>query len=306
MPELPEVETVVKGLRNRVLNREIVRVKVHHPRIISPAKPVTFQRQLSGKTIYKIDRIGKWIGMRLAPEGCLWAHLGMSGRFLWNDSDKYIRAEFHFDGANVLRFSDMRMFGKLMFDRAGGTQTEQGGTHSKSGANQAGAGGTQIEAEGAQNEVGGTHPPGVTLGPDPINDGVDIIRLREIFHKRRMAVKDVLLDQGVVAGIGNIYASEILFEAKLYPLRKANSLNVKEIEVLAECIVSCLERAIDYGGTTISDFLTLEGEPGGFEEHLKVYGKQGHPCPVCTTPLVRYTHHSRSGIFCPSCQHNDS
>ena len=168
----------------------------------------------------------------------------------------------------------MRMFGKLVFDRAGGTQP--------------GAGGTQ--------------PPGVTLGPDPIKHGVEVKRLREIFHKRRVAVKDVLLDQGVVAGIGNIYASEILFEARLHPLRAANSLNLEECEVLARCIVSCLERAIDYGGTTISDFLTLEGDPGGFEEHLKVYGKQGLPCPVCATPLVRYTHHSRSGVFCPSCQ----
>ncbi len=261
------METVVKGLRERVLNRQILQVKVNHSRIVRPENEKKFQRQLIGKTIFKVERIGKWIGMRLAPEGCLWVHLGMSGRFLWNDSDKYIRAEFHFEGANILNFSDMRMFGKLMFDRAGGTQ-----------------------------------PPGVTLGPDPIKDGVDIKRLREVFHKRSVVIKDVLLDQGVVAGIGNIYASEILFDARLHPLRAANSLNIKECEVLAKCIVSCLKRAIEYGGTTISDFLTLEGDPGGFEEHLKVYGKQGLPCPVCTTPLVRYTHHSRSGVFCPKCQ----
>ncbi len=267
MPELPEVETVVKGLRERVLNRDILRVKINHPRIVRPEKPTKIQRQLSGKTIRKVDRIGKWIGIRLVPEGCLWAHLGMSGRFLWKNSDKYIRAEFHFDGANVLRFSDMRMFGRLMFDGAGGTR-----------------------------------PLGLTLGPDPIKDGIDIKRLRDKFHKRSVAIKDMLLDQRVVAGIGNIYASEILFDAKLHPLRTANSLNIKECEVLAKCIVSCLERAIEYGGTTISDFLTLESDPGGFDEHLKVYGKQGFPCPICTTPLVRYTHHSRSGIFCPNCQ----
>ena len=267
MPELPEVETVVRGLRKRVLNRKILRVKVKTFRIVRPEKPLKIQRQLKGKTILTIDRIGKWIGFRLSPSGCLWAHLGMTGRFLWNDRDKYNRAEFHLDGANILYYSDMRMFGKLIFDG-----------------------------------VGGESPPRVTLGPDPIIDSIDIERLCEILHKRSVAIKDVLLDQRVVAGIGNIYASEILFDAKLHPLRAANSLNIKECEVLAQCIISCLESAIEYGGTTISDFLTLEGSPGGFEKHLKVYGKQGLPCPICSTPLERYVLHSRSGIFCPSCQ----
>jgi formamidopyrimidine-DNA glycosylase len=267
MPELPEVETVVKGLRKRVLGRRIIRVIVNNSRSIRPEQPDKFIHQINGNVILDIWRTGKWICFTLSHDVNLWAHLGMTGRFLWNDPDPYSRVVLELDGSATLYFSDIRTLGRMVISDA-------------------------------QSKV----PPGVTLGIDPIRDGVSPQYLHHICQNRTVAIKDLLLNQAVVSGIGNIYATEILFEAGLHPLRSAGSLTERECAVLAESIITCLNRAIRYGGTTISDFLTLEGEPGGFEEHIKIYGKHDTPCPRCGTLLERYVLHARSGVFCPRCQ----
>lgn len=267
MPELPEVETVVKGLRKRVLGRKIIRVTVNNARSIRPEQPDKFVHQINGNVILNIWRIGKWICFTLSDDVNLWAHLGMTGRFLWNDPDPYSRVVFELYGPSTLYFSDIRTLGRMV---VGNIQSRE--------------------------------PPGVMLGVDPIRDGVSPKYLHDICQNRSVAIKDLLLNQAVVAGIGNIYATEILFETGLHPLRSSGSLTEREYAVLAESIITCLNRAIRYGGTTISDFLTLEGEPGGFEEHIKIYGKQGTPCPQCGTILERYVLHQRSGVFCPRCQ----
>jgi len=267
MPELPEVETIVRGLRKRVIGRRILKVIVKNPRAVRPQKPTAFARPISGKVILTVSRNGKWICFRLSDDGYLWAHLGMTGRFRWNEPDSHARVIFQLDGQATLVFSDIRTFGRL--------------------------------ALGPSDAL---EPPGVTLGVDPIHDEVSPKYLRDHFQRRTAAVKDLLLNQEIVSGIGNIYATEILFEARIHPLRPANSLTLKECRLLVKCIRSCLERAIRYGGTTISDFLTLDGEPGGFEEHIKIYGRQGQPCPNCGALLERYVLHQRSGVFCPRCQ----
>ena len=267
MPELPEVETVVRGLRKRVLGHEILHVTVNNPRSVRPEQPRKFVRQITGKIILNIWRTGKWICFTLTDDVSLWTHLGMTGRFLWNDPDPYSRVVFELDGPATLYFSDIRTLGRLV---VGDTQSPE--------------------------------PPGVTLGIDPIKSGVSPQYLFDQCRNRTAAVKDLLLNQEIVAGIGNIYATEILFEAGLHPLRSAGSLTEGECEVLAKSMITCLNHAIRYGGTTISDFLTLEGEPGGFEEHIKIYDKHNTPCPQCGTLLERYVLHQRSGVFCPLCQ----
>jgi formamidopyrimidine-DNA glycosylase len=267
MPELPEVETVARGLRRRVLGRKILSVSVKHPRSTRPEPPGKFTRQLTDRVILRIWRNGKWIGVRLTGDLTLWAHLGMTGRFLWNDPDPYTRVIFKLDGPATLYFSDIRTLGRF--------------------------------AVGPSRQP---EPPGVTLGIDPIRHGVSPEYLHQLLQSRSVAIKDLLLNQQVVSGIGNIYATEILFDAGIHPLRPANSLNRRQCARLAQSTVSCLAQAVRWGGTTISDFLTLEGYPGGFEQHIRIYGKHGQPCPQCGTILQRYLLHARSGVFCPRCQ----
>jgi len=267
MPELPEVETIVRGLRKRVLGREILKAIVKNPRAVRPQNPRVFARQIAGKVILTVSRTGKWIRFRLTDDVNLWAHLGMTGRFRWNEPDPYARVMFRLDGQATLVFSDVRTLGRLALSPS----------HS-------------------------SEPPGVTLGIDPIRNKITPQYLKDRFVGRIAAIKDLLLNQEIVSGIGNIYATEILFEAGIHPLRPANSLTLRDCELLVRCMRSCLLRAIRYGGTTISDFLTLDGDRGGFEEHIKIYGKQGQPCPNCGTALERYVLHQRSGVFCPRCQ----
>ena len=269
MPELPEVETVVRGLQHLVLGREIHHVKVKRFRIIRPEKPRTFEKQLSGRIIQKVERYGKWIAFRLSGDLTLWSHLGMTGQFRWNDPDKYVRVIIQLNGQTALYFSDIRLFGRMLID--------------------------------PNNEP---TPPGVPLGLDPILHKVSGKYLYDQFRSRKIAIKDILLNQEIVAGIGNIYASEILFDANLHPLRPADSLTLKECRTLAKSIGLILRQAIDWCGTTLSDarYQTLDGSSGDFQDFLKVYGRVTLPCLICNTPLERYVLHGRSGVFCPQCQ----
>jgi formamidopyrimidine-DNA glycosylase len=297
MPELPEVETVLQGLRKRVLRRKILKVVVENPRSIRPERSKNFARQITGKTILGLSRTGKWICFHLTDDINLWAHLGMTGRFLWNKPDSYTRVLFILgevvQGVPTVKFCD-----DAIIPANAGIQTSD---YSKTATLYF----SDIRTLGRMivTPSGSREPPGVTLGIDPINDELTGKYLWDRFRNHAAAIKDMLLNQAIIAGIGNIYATEILFDAKLHPLRQANSLSKKECTILAKCTVSCMQHAIRYGGTTISDFLTLDGDPGGFEEHIRIYGKQGTPCPECGTTLVRYVLHQRSGVFCPKCQH---
>jgi formamidopyrimidine-DNA glycosylase len=332
MPELPEVETVVRGLQNLVLGHEIRRVQVKRPRIIRPEHPRVFARQLKGHIIEEVERYGKWIAFRLSNNLTLWSHLGMTGQFRWNNPDKYVRLSIVLQGVPTLQTQSEDVIPHLMRDPGVGQDPCDPDYSSPLRSRGEKKGGPDNSPPGirGENTKVGLHakpstlyfsdprifgrmlidpnnkptPPGVPMGLDPILQKVSGKYLYDQFHSRKTAIKDLLLNQEIIAGIGNIYASEILFDTQLHPLQSADSLTLKECRILAKSIDVILRQAIDWCGTTLSDarYQTLDGSSGDYQDFLKVYSRANLPCYKCNTSLERYVLHGRSGVFCPKCQ----
>ncbi|MFV8751090.1 bifunctional DNA-formamidopyrimidine glycosylase/DNA-(apurinic or apyrimidinic site) lyase [Nannocystaceae bacterium ST9] len=277
MPELPEVESVRRGLANARIRTPItevwrssqaLRIGEHWQR-----KHENLQC-LVGATPGKVGRRGKYLlwQMRAADEQplILLIHLGMSGRCGIARPDQPKLAHTHlivdFAEGRQLRFVDPRRFGGL---RAG------------------------------PRELIETSEPIVGLGPEPLDRRFDGRVLAESLGRSRRALRDALLDQSAVAGIGNIYAIEALFEAGLHPLLEADRLGPSAWQRLAECVQLVLRRGIDKGGTTLKDFRNVVGEPGRNQDDLRVYGRAGEPCRSCGAILKPFVNQGRSGVFCP-------
>jgi len=259
MPELPEVETIVRGLRESIAGARIEKLQVIDPRISLPEKKII------GKRISAIERRGKYIVFRLSPSGSLIFHLRMSGRLLRicpEGEGKYSRLVLHLDDG-VLRFVNPRRLGTVEY-------AEDGFPH--------------------------------TLGVDPLAEGFTIRRLRSLLGKSRSPIKAFLMDQKRIAGLGNIYASEALWRAGIDPRRPADRISLAEAKRLREGVVSVLNEAIEHMGTTFSAYRTADGEEGGFQGFLAVYGKDGEACPRCGEKIVRIKQGGRSTYFCPRCQ----
>lgn len=274
MPELPEVETVARSLRQPLESRTIVGVTVHWSRTLAMPKGQDagdeFRRRLVGRRIVSIGRRGKYVVIAL-DEGHLLIHLKMSGRLQvvprHQPSDKHVQALFDLDDGRQLRFRDVRKFGRIyLVDR----------------------------------------PESVTaaLGPEPLGAGLDLVEFRRLLARRSGRLKSLLLNQSFLAGLGNIYADESLFRARLHPLRSAASLTGEEQERLYHAVRTILEEAIDDQGTTLSDggYVDAEGQAGRHQERLAVYRRAGEPCPQCQTPIERMIVGGRSSHFCPRCQ----
>ena len=278
MPELPEVETVRRGLNNLTLNQSIEGVEVLLARTIAyPAEVEQFKQGLTGTAIAQWQRRGKYLLAKLqsAPAGWLGVHLRMTGQLLWLPQDsplhKHTRVRLLFANNWELRFVDIRTFGKLWYVPP------------------------HVELKSIVTGL-------QKLGPEPFADDFSLEYFAQKLTHRRRHIKTLLLDQSIVAGIGNIYADEALFKSGILPNTIATDLTSKQIQRLHRAIIDVLQTSIDKGGTTFSDFLDLLGVSGNYGDAALVYGRKEQPCRVCGTPIEKIKLAGRSSHFCPSCQ----
>jgi formamidopyrimidine-DNA glycosylase len=268
MPELPEVETIRRELSPRITGKSFVGLTLNWPRTVQIPSLEAFERALVSQTIQGLDRRGKYLIVRLASGDALILHLRMSGSLLIEpgcESDPYTRTVFHLDDGSKLCFRDPRKLGVMWL------------------------------VKDADEVVG-------RLGPEPLGDRFTVDVFRERVCRRSAPIKAVLCDQGIIAGVGNMYADEALFAAGIHPLRPANSLSSKETEQIYSAIRQTLERGIDCCGASISDYQRPGGQPGTAQTAFKVAHRKGQPCPSCGTPIERIPIRQRGSYFCPKCQ----
>jgi formamidopyrimidine-DNA glycosylase len=275
MPELPEVEVVRQGLQRHVVGRTIDKVSVLHPRAVRRhlAGSADFEGALAGRPVGGARRRGKYLWLPVGEDALL-AHLGMSGQLLVGDPDRplspHVRAVFTFtDGGPDLRFTDQRTFGHLLF-----------------------------VPDGA--ELPG---PIAHIAPDPLEEAFDDAAFAAALRRRRTGIKRALLDQSLISGVGNIYADEALWRAKLHYARATDTLTRPEITRLLAGIREVMRTALAAGGTSFDRlYVNVDGESGYFDRSLAVYGQEGQACPRCGTPVRRDPFMNRSSYSCPRCQ----
>jgi formamidopyrimidine-DNA glycosylase len=274
MPELPEVETVRRGLERQLPGESVLAVEVLRSDSIAYPEVGQFCELLVGHRFQKLMRRGKYLLIELDRNAGLAVHLRMSGRLLLVDkkvkAGPHLRVRIKISGGRELRFEDMRVFGRLWYVPSG----------------------SQFE-----KIVSGL----AELGVEPL-EALSASDLKVALANRSQAIKSSLLDQTVIAGIGNIYADESLFEAGINPLRSARDLSLDELVRLAEKIKIVLERAIALGGSSIRDYTDSSGVNGSYQHESLVYGRAGQPCRVCATAIERIRLVGRSTHFCKQCQ----
>ena len=274
MPELPEVEHVVRALRRSVVGRTIVAVEVNLPRLIAGISPASFKRKLHGVRIEAVNRRGKYILIELSSLDVLLVHLRMTGKFLIVSEEQplppYPHIIFYLDNDRRLVFCDMRQFGRM-----------------------------RLVAEKKLAKV----PQIELLAPEPLTDNFSFESFRETLAKSNRSLKQLLLDQTKVLGLGNIYASEALFLARISPLKSARTLSKSRALRLHQAIRDILQEAIDAGSTLRID---LSDGGGGYfgttERFWRVYEREGEPCVNCGTKIKRVVQGGRSTYYCPKCQ----
>ncbi|HXO63970.1 MAG TPA: bifunctional DNA-formamidopyrimidine glycosylase/DNA-(apurinic or apyrimidinic site) lyase [Steroidobacteraceae bacterium] len=270
MPELPEVETTRRGLAPHVRGRRIRVLELYDRRLRWPVA-AGLPRKLAGQRIVGTSRRAKYLLLTL-ESGTLLLHLGMSGNLRVLPADTPRLPHDHFDlvldSGAALRFNDPRRFGSLLYTR-----------------------GDPL-----------AHPLLAQLAPEPFDAAFDGDYLWRITRRRRVAVKQLLMNSRLVVGVGNIYASEALFRARIRPRRPARSLTRPETAQLARAVRAVLTRAIRAGGTTLRDYLRADGSPGYFRQRLYVYERAGKACRRCGTQVRALTQGQRSTYYCPSCQ----
>ncbi|WP_030006370.1 DNA-formamidopyrimidine glycosylase [Picosynechococcus sp. NKBG042902] len=276
MPELPEVETVRRGLMQISVNQRFTGAEILLRKTLAyPTDPDHFLGAIQGLVIQDWQRRGKYLLGKLSDGSILGIHLRMTGKFLWTTPDvpvqKHTRLRFFLEGDRELRFVDLRTFGQIWWVPAG----------------------TIVESVIT----------GLTrLGVEPLSPDFTADVLATCCEKRQRPMKTFLLDQSIVTGLGNIYADEALFKSGIHPTRKASSLKMSEIEKLHKAIVEVLETSIAQGGTTFSDFVSTTGTNGNYGGMALTYGRTGEPCRVCSHPIERIKLGGRSTHFCPQCQ----
>jgi len=271
MPELPEVETIVRGLQEKLRNLEISRVEVRHAKCIhGSAESLT--ASLKKKKIHHLERRGKYIVFRLSGRLALLVHLRMTGKLRFVPSlsprEKHTHVIFSFKGFPwQLRFVDPRKFGRFF-----------------------------VESKGIQEGLESL----ADLGPEPLEISAKAF-IRRARSKRR-AIKPLLLDQRFLAGVGNIYADEALHRAQIHPRQRAQSLGEEALLRLYWALRRILQEAIHAGGSSVRTYVDACGSAGSFQNRLRVYGREGQPCRVCGAEVVRERVGGRSSFFCRRCQ----
>lgn len=269
MPELPEVETTRRGIAPHLVGRRIEALTVRNRALRWPVSRALPGR-VRGQRVEGVRRRAKYLLIGTEP-GELIVHLGMSGSLRVLGRGTAPRAHDHvdleLDSGQVLRFNDPRRFGCWLWQPRGRTHAVLAG-----------------------------------LGPEPLEEGFDGDLLWKLAQGRRAPVKNFLMDQRVVVGVGNIYAAEALFRAGIDPRRAAGRVSRERYAALADAVRAILAHAIERGGTTLRDFLAPDGEPGYFEQELLAYGRGGEPCRQCGTPLRELAIGQRASVWCPRCQ----
>lgn len=271
MPELPEVETTRRGLQPLIMSRIIHRVDIHQSQLRWPIPDNI--HDIENQSVTDIKRRGKYLIIGLSNQQHLLVHLGMSGSLSVLKQTETLKKHDHFvaclDNNTALRYHDPRRFGCILL-------TSDPPEH---------------------------HPLLASLGPEPLTAEFNGQWLKQQAKKRTLAVKNFIMNAAVVVGVGNIYASEALFNAAIHPGRSASRISLQRYVQLAGAIKSVLTDAIHAGGTTLQDFSHSDGKPGYFRQQLKVYGRDGQPCFVCQKPLKKILIGNRSSYYCPRCQH---
>jgi formamidopyrimidine-DNA glycosylase len=279
LPELPEVEVVRLGLERGVVGRRIAGVEVHHPRAVRRhvAGPDDFVALLRGRRVESAARRGKYLWLPLDSGDALMGHLGMSGQLLVVPEDKpvekHLRVRLTFDdGGRELRFVDQRTFGGLLVVAGGGDDV---------------AGPSDI----------------AHIARDPLDPAFDDAAFLAALKRRRTGIKRALLDQTLISGVGNIYADESLWRARLHYERATSTLRRPDAEALLAAVRAVLRESLAAGGTSFDAlYVSTDGVSGLFERELAVYGREGEPCGRCGTAVRRDRFMNRSSYFCPRCQ----
>ncbi len=270
MPELPEVETTCRGIRPHIVRQTIDAVIIRQHQLRWPV-PDDLPRCLPNQPVIEVSRRAKYLLLTF-PTGTLLLHLGMSGSLRIVDpqivAGKHDHVDFVFHHRKILRFNDPRKFGAVLW-------TTDPIAH---------------------------HPLLRNLGPEPLSTEFTGDYLHQQAQKRTMAVKNFIMNNAIVVGVGNIYASEALFLAGIHPNRPAGRIALKRYRKLADSIQAVLTQAIAQGGTTLKDFVNEQGKPGYFQQSLNVYGQSGHPCPHCHNPIQSVKIGQRSSFYCSRCQ----
>lgn len=270
MPELPEVETVVRGLREPLIGRKIESMWYDWGRVIHSPQPDEFAARIAGQTFRAIKRRAKYIICELDTDALL-VHLKMTGRLYVtgdaesSEADRWVHFRLQLDGERQLRFSDARKFGRVYL--TGDVATITG-----------------------------------ALGPEPLEDDFTPQDFHARLQGRQKAIKALLLDQSFIAGVGNIYADEALFRAGIHPLRLAHSLSAAESTRLYAAVRAALQAGIDYEGASVNWYRKPDGTAGESQEHFFVYGRADLPCLNCAAPITKIRVAQRGTHFCPNCQ----
>jgi formamidopyrimidine-DNA glycosylase len=288
MPELPEVETTVRDLKKKVLGRTFVDVWTDFEKIVKkPGSFKKFKKEIIGKKIKDIRRRAKFIIFDLSEDKSLLVHQRLTGHLLvgnweknegkWkNDStflsdrvNTYIHLMFWLDNGLMIALSDLRKFTKMeIFDTK------------------------EIESLDKIKK----------LGPEPLEEEFTFEKFKERVKDKKRKIKQVLMDQEIISGIGNIYASEILFKAEIHPFKKANDLSEEELRKIYRSIKKVLKRAVELRGESFADWRDADGKKGSFDDERNVYQKEGEKCPRCGGTIKRKKINNRSTYFCPKCQ----
>ena len=272
MPELPEVDQVRKTLAPHVVGKKIKTVEIRLPRLIQYPSAQEFAEKLAGKTIQSIERRGKYLRLNVGKDIYILVHLRMTGALLAVAKDApepdYAKIKFELTGPENLWFTDIRTFGTLyLIDH------------------------NDKRIEGY-----------ATLGPEPVGTGLTAGYLEKACAKKIGAIKAVILDQKIVAGLGNIYADEALFAAGIMPTRQANNLTKEEYARLVKAMKKVIAQGIKNHGTTFRNYQDAEGHKGDNVRYLMVYSRKGEPCKVCGTTLEQIKVAGRGSVYCPHCQ----
>lgn len=271
MPELPEVESVRRTLAPHLIGRKIIGVEVALDRIIKHPSVTEFCRAIKNSAINNILRRGKYLIFTFDNQKLLIVHLRMTGALIATESDAapaYSKIKFSLSDGHYLWYTDIRTFGTLYLVNVG-----------------------EAVVKGLSS-----------LGPEPNKEQLKLAYLKTMFKKKKAPIKSVLLDQTVIAGLGNIYVDEALFLSGIRPDRKANELADKEIKKLHKVIIEVIEQGIENGGTSFRDYKDGNGEKGSNQEHLFAYGRYGKPCLKCDAILEHDRIGGRGTSYCPKCQ----
>ncbi|NBJ68982.1 MULTISPECIES: DNA-formamidopyrimidine glycosylase [Clostridia] len=273
MPELPEVETIRNTLKRFVMNKTIKHVDVQWPRIVKQPDDIQqFQAEISGQTILDIHRKGKFLLFQL-NDYVLVSHLRMEGKYSVHRNDEPVKKHTHiifqFTNGEELRYNDVRKFGTMHLFYKGEEMNQK---------------------------------PLCLLGPDPFDTAFTSDYFIKKLKKTKRVIKAALLDQTIVAGLGNIYVDETLFKAGIHPLRPANKLTQKEMKEIRKQAIATLEEAVSQGGTTIRSYVNSQGDMGMFQQELYVYGQENKACKTCGGTIAKLKVGGRGTHICTSCQ----